>query len=134
MVTHEMDPGAVATRRKVVVVEDDPEIRDLECFLLATEGYLVVGLASGGGAADVIRREQPDLVLLDLMLPDKSGNEVLAELADDPLTAETPVVVASAYPSELQRTPQVKRLLPKPFELTDLLDAVAKDYPREPGP
>jgi CheY-like chemotaxis protein len=70
---------AVPGRKKVVVVEDDPETRELELFLLGAEGYQVVGVPDGELAAETIAREAADLVILDLMLPGKDGIQVLAE-------------------------------------------------------
>jgi CheY-like chemotaxis protein len=113
--------------RKVVVIEDDGEIRDLETFLLVAEGFQVVGVETGAAAAATVKRERADLVLLDFMLPDKDGNAILAELQSDPMTADVPVIVVSAYLSQLRRTPQVRRVVAKPFEITDLLDAVTQE-------
>lgn len=124
-------PPTVPGRKKVVVVEDDSEIRDLETFLLSAEGFQVVGVADGESAASTIKREGADLVLLDLMLPGKDGNAVLADLRSDPATADVPVIVVSAYLNQLQRSPQVRQVVPKPFEINDLLDAVTREFSRE---
>lgn len=110
----------------VLVVEDDPEIRELETFLLGAEGYCVVSLPDGEEVLERAKAEGVDLVLLDLMLPRKHGNQVLEELRNDPATSEVPVIVVSAYPKQLQNTPQVKMVLAKPFDVTDLLDAVGE--------
>jgi DNA-binding response OmpR family regulator len=123
-----MSPGRDSAKKRVVVVEDDPELRDLETFLLAAEGYEVTGVADGETAAPTIKREKAELVLLDLMLPGKDGNAVLADLASDPETASTKVIVVSAFLSQLHATPQVRRILSKPFDVTDLLDAVAQEF------
>jgi CheY-like chemotaxis protein len=123
----------VPGRKKLVVVEDDSETRELEIFLLGTEGYEVLGLEDGDAAAEVVRREGADLVILDLMLPKKDGFQVLAELTHDPSTASTPVIVASAYVDRpgvreaLRGSQQVKRIIEKPFDITVLLDAVAQE-------
>jgi two-component system alkaline phosphatase synthesis response regulator PhoP len=109
----------------VVVVEDDAETRELELFLLGSEGYRVVGVEDGDHAAAAVRRHRADLVLLDLMLPGKDGNAVLDELGADPSTARIPVVVLTAYPARLRRTPQVARLVRKPFDVPEFLDAAA---------
>lgn len=114
-------------RKKIVVVEDDPDIRELESFLLAAEGYGVVAVADGESVVPALKRSNADLVLLDLMLPGKDGNAVLEDLQHDPDTAEAPVIVISAYLNQLKPTPQVRRTLSKPFSLTDLLDAVARE-------
>lgn len=111
--------------KKVVVIEDDPELRELETFVLTAEGYESVGVEDGASAAGVVAREAPDAVILDLILPDKHGNDVLAELAADPATSSTPVIVVSGYLGQLRRTPQVAALLPKPFDIGDMIDEVA---------
>jgi DNA-binding response OmpR family regulator len=110
--------------KKVVVVEDDPELRELETFLLDAEGYQAIGVPDGETAAAVVKAEAADLVLLDLMLPRKDGNAVLVDLAADPATAGAPVVVISAYLHQLRATSQVKRVLAKPFDINELLEAV----------
>jgi CheY-like chemotaxis protein len=123
----------VPGRKKLVVVEDDDETRDLELFLLGSEGYQVIGLPDGDAAAETIQREKADLVILDLMLPRKDGIEVLAELGRQPATAHTPVVVVSAYVDRpgvraaVRACPQVKRILEKPFDIADLLEAVSHE-------
>src|SRR5512140_2897840 len=125
--------ASVPGRKKLVVVEDDPETRELEVFLLAAEGYQVIGLPDGEAAAETVRREAAALVILDLMLPGKDGLAVLEDLARDSATAETPVIVVSAYSHHLRsrpalrNLPQVKRIIEKPFDITDLLDAVARE-------
>jgi CheY-like chemotaxis protein len=128
-----VDAAAAPGFRKIVVVEDDPETREIELFLLTAEGYEVVGVGEGDTAAETIKREAPALVVLDLMLPGKDGITVLKELAQDPATAATPVVVVSAYADHrstkerLRGAKQVKRVLDKPFDVTLLLDAVAQE-------
>lgn len=121
----------VPGRKKLVVVEDDDETRELELFLLGSEGYQVIGLADGETAAETIAREEADLVILDLMMPRKDGIAVLEELASQPSTARVPVILVSAYvdrPSVLKALPrssQVKQIFRKPFDITGLLEAVA---------
>jgi CheY-like chemotaxis protein len=110
--------------KRVVVVEDDPELRELETFLLDAEGYETVGVSDGENAARTVKRVAADLVLLDLMLPRRDGNAVLRDLQQDPATSRAPVVVVSAYLGKLRATPQVKRVLAKPFDINDLLDAI----------
>lgn len=123
----------VPGRKKLVVVEDDEETRDLELFLLGSEGYQTIGVADGETAAATIKREAADLVILDLMLPGKDGLTVLAELGREPATATTPAIVVSAYVkavggrAALRKVPQVRCILEKPFDLTELLDAVARE-------
>jgi two-component system alkaline phosphatase synthesis response regulator PhoP len=125
--------ATVPGQKKIVVVEDDPETRELEVFLLAAEGYQAVGVPDGETATETITREAADLVILDLMLPGKDGLEVLSELGRQPEPSKIPVIVVSAYVNHmgaraaLLRAPQVKRILNKPFDITELLDAVAHE-------
>jgi len=126
-------PTATPGRKTLVVVEDDPETRELELFLLAAEGYQVVGVPDGETAAETIKAEAADLVILDLMLPGKDGIAVFEELGQDPATSATPIIVVSAYVDHLRarnvliRSPRVRRVLDKPFDITELLDAVAHE-------
>ena len=116
-----------ARRRKIVVVEDDPEILDLEMFLLSSEGFDVVPVANGLDAYEVIKREGADLVVLDLMLPGKDGNAVLDELEADPETANVPVIVVSAFTEKLVQAQQIRRVIPKPFDVIELLDGISQE-------
>jgi CheY-like chemotaxis protein len=122
----------VPGRKKVVVVEDDPDTRELELFLLAAEGYEVTGVGNGTDAAEVVRSQAADLVLLDLMLPGKDGVQVLEDLEREPATAATPVIVISAYANRLarddavRRARQVRQVVAKPFDVGELLGAVAR--------
>ncbi len=83
----------------ILVVDDEPEIAELERYHLARAGHRVVTAANGWEALAEIRRERPDLVLLDLMLPDLDGFGVCEILRRDPATATLPVVIVSAWSS-----------------------------------
>jgi CheY-like chemotaxis protein len=113
--------------RTVLVVDDDPEIVDFLDAALQGRGYKVL-MAIDGGALDVAQTAQPDLILLDLMMPGMDGFEVSRRLRDDPATASIPIVVMSA--SERIRNPSmilaVDGRLPKPFELDELYATVAR--------
>jgi CheY-like chemotaxis protein len=121
-------------RPKVVVVEDDAEVRDLELFLLESEGYEVRGVGDGVTALSVIQREKPDVVLLDLMLPGQDGNALLAQMATDPNTSAVRVIVVSAYTQRLRPSQLVKRVIAKPFDLPRLLEAVAQEVSHGAAP
>jgi DNA-binding response OmpR family regulator len=113
---------------KVLVVEDDPSVRGLLHTLLTGEGY-DVGTASDGLAGLVkASSAKPDLMLLDLMMPDLGGIRVLEELRADPTMADIPVIVVTG---KLEAVPSLRSLLGddnvfvKPFGVTELLDRVA---------
>ncbi len=88
---------------RVLIVEDEPDIRELLVFHLKREGYLVSTSRSGVEALRVIRSSPPDLVLLDIMLPELDGLEVCRRLRQDPATAAIPVVMLTARGDEVDR-------------------------------
>lgn len=83
----------------LLIVEDEPEIAELERHHLAGAGHRVSTAANGWEALDVVRRDRPDLVLLDLMLPDLDGFGICEILRRDPATATIPIVIVSAWSS-----------------------------------
>jgi DNA-binding response OmpR family regulator len=116
---------------RIVVVEDDPDVREIEMFLLESEGFECVGVSEGGPAALTIKNQGADLVILDMLLPGKDGNAILAELSADPATRNVPVIVVSGFSSQVQPARQVKRVIVKPFDVMELLDAVARETRHE---
>jgi len=81
--------------KKIVIVEDDEFLRSLTSKRLESEGYEVAVAVDGEDAVKVIPKENPDLIFLDLLLPNKNGFEVLEEIRKDDKTKDTPVVVFS---------------------------------------
>jgi signal transduction histidine kinase/DNA-binding response OmpR family regulator len=79
----------------VLVVDDDPEMQRLTRTSLEKEGFAVVTAATAQEGASVAARRRPDLILLDLLLPDRNGLELLASLKADPVTRDIPVMVVS---------------------------------------
>ncbi len=80
----------------VFLIEDEPNIAEAIRFLLSREGWRVTGVADGITAEDLVRAARPDLVILDLMLPGRSGLEILIGLRADPVTADVPVLLLTA--------------------------------------
>ena len=89
----------------VLLVEDDPDIRHLVSYKLRTGGFDVVEAADGLTALDLARRTPPDLVILDVRMPRKSGLEVCRELRAGPRTADVPIILltARAQPQDLEQ-------------------------------
>jgi DNA-binding response OmpR family regulator len=116
------------TTTRVLVVEDDPSVRGLLHTLLTAEGYEVS--TASDGLAGLVKAAQtvPDLILLDLMMPDLGGVRVLEELREDPELDETPVVVVTG---QVDAVPGMRRVLGddnvfvKPFAVAELLGRVA---------
>ncbi|HET8577852.1 MAG TPA: response regulator [Methylomirabilota bacterium] len=88
---------------RVLIVEDEPDIRDLLAFHLEREGFQVSKLRSGADALRQIKASPPDLVLLDIMLPELDGLEVCRRLRREPATAAVPVVMLTAKGDEIDR-------------------------------
>jgi phosphate regulon transcriptional regulator PhoB len=88
---------------RVLVVEDEPDIRDLLVFHLERDGFQVTKCKSGPEALRLVREARPDLVLLDLMLPDMDGLEVCRRLRQDPPTQSLPIVMLTARDDEVDR-------------------------------
>jgi two-component system cell cycle response regulator DivK len=110
----------------VMVVDDNSTIRELLCDLLQTEGYTTMAVSTGRDAVVQARAEAPTLILLDLQMPELSGQEALVHLRQ--LPGHTPVVFMSAG---LWSQMEAKRCgadgyLEKPFNLDRLLDLVAR--------
>ena len=116
-----------ASARRVLVVEDDPDLSEFLALRLRAEGYAVEAVDSIFGVADLIRRSRPDVILLDLALPYRSGASLLEALKADPATAGIPVVVVSAMAEMLgpRRRALAHAVIAKPFKTTAVLEAVA---------
>ena len=118
---------AVARLMKILVVEDEPDLRALYRENLGDGGHDVVTAANGAEGLGVVAREQPDLVVLDLMMPVMDGYEFLDHLRKMPGRERTPAVVVSAvatggYSRRLGATTFVS----KPFDVDELLSVVEK--------
>ncbi|MGH2352450.1 MAG: response regulator transcription factor [Chloroflexota bacterium] len=119
-----------AESRRVLIIEDDPHIRDLLVDMLSGDGYAVTSADSALGAATLVRRLRPGVIILDLGLPYRSGATLLSDLKADPETAEIPVLVVSALSETLspERRALAADVLTKPVGLRELLDAVQAAY------
>ena len=113
---------------KIYCVEDDENIRELVLYALGSSGYQGKGFADGQSFREAVSKEQPDLVLLDIMLPGESGLDLLKWLREDPATASLPVIMLTAKASEYDR---VKGLdsgaddyITKPFGVMVLLSRI----------
>jgi DNA-binding response OmpR family regulator len=83
-------------KKRILIVEDEESLLKLESILLTSKGYRVTGVMDGMSALDEVRRNRPDLVILDIMLPKMDGFEVCRQLKGDPDTAHIPVVMLTA--------------------------------------
>ena len=113
-----------AESRKVLVIEDEDNIATALEFLITREGYTHDRVASGAEALPRIRATQPDLVLLDVMLPEVSGYDICSGIRTDPALARTKVLMMTARGSAQERKRGMELgadgFISKPFELGDL--------------
>jgi two-component system cell cycle response regulator DivK len=84
-------------RKKILLVEDNPVNRRLAVFLLRSQGYQVVEATSAKEAFEVLQRQHPDLIVMDIQLPGMDGLEVTRKLKAQPATASIPVVAVTSY-------------------------------------
>lgn len=109
--------------KSVLLIEDEPHIAEAIRYVLARDGWAVASHADGADALEVIRRVAPDVLVLDVMLPGRSGHEILADLRNDPDLAALPVLVLTAR--GLQEMPDgATRVMAKPFANADMVSAV----------
>jgi phosphate regulon transcriptional regulator PhoB len=87
-------------REKVVVIEDEADIREMIAYNLSREKYRVLTAADGEEGLDMVMKENPDLVLLDLMLPGLDGIEVCRQLKADSVTRDIPIIMVTARGEE----------------------------------
>src|SRR5262249_35115184 len=90
-------------RRKVLIVEDEKDIRDLVRYNLEQDGFLIIEADNGERVMELVEKEQPALVILDLMLPGTPGLDVCRTLRQSPATADVPIVVLTAKAAEMGR-------------------------------
>lgn len=110
---------------RVLIVEDDPALSELLMLIFQDQGYEATVESSGLSAIEAVRRLQPDVITLDLGLPDLDGQAVLDRLTADAQTCGIPVIVISAFAEDLRPTPQVCAVMGKPFDLNGLLKTIA---------
>jgi len=111
---------------KILVVDDEPAIRELIVAVLEDEGYIAIGAGSGLRALELLPDERPDLVLMDIMMPEMDGREALRRMRNRPDLATIPVVMMSAAFAPNRIGQRVSGFLPKPFDLDHLLTTVAQ--------
>ena len=128
-----MTPAAL----KIVIVEDEPDAANLFEEMLRIDNYDVIKTHSGGGALAVLQTERPDAVLLDIMMPDISGIDVLRFMRREPSLMHIPVVIVSAkaLPSDIRTGMEAgaTAYLTKPVGLDELRQTVRDVLHAAPG-
>ena len=132
-------PAAPRKQKKILVVDDEQDLLDLISYNLQRNGYDVVSAKSGNDALELAAREEPDLILLDLMLPGVDGTEVARRLKTDSRTAHVPLIMLTAKGEETDvvvgLTLGADDYITKPFSMKILLARIAVVLRRaEPAP
>jgi len=121
--------------KKVLVVDDDPDAREYVKAILETEGYAVITAENGRQGVEKAQSEKPDIVILDVMMPEMDGYDACEELKGDDSTSATPVILLTAVAEHVRTTKYSHRqgmetdaddYIPKPVEPEVLLAAVRR--------
>ncbi len=115
--------------RRAVYIEDEQEMIDLVKLILSRKRFEVIGANGGREGLDAVRKNSPDVILLDLMMPDMDGWEVYQQLKADESTRNIPVIVITAKAQNIDKVlalhiAKVDDYIPKPFTPKDLLDSI----------
>jgi DNA-binding response OmpR family regulator len=115
-------------RNRILLVEDEESLLKLESILLSSKGYSVTGVMDGKSALEEIRARKPDLVVLDIMLPELDGFEVCKRIKENPETAAIPVVMLTAKKNsqDYARAMQVgaDAYITKPFKSAQVIELI----------
>jgi len=119
------------TGRSIVYIEDDLEMVDLVMLILTRRGFQVQGANGGRIGLDIIFKNPPDLILLDLMMPGMDGWEVYQQLKANERTRNIPVIVITAKAQTIDRVlglhiAKVDDYIAKPFRPQELLDSIER--------
>lgn len=121
----------------IYIVEDDQNIREIECFALKNSGYQIMDFECAKDFYKKIAEKVPSLIILDIMLPDEDGLEVLKKLRNTPNTKKVPIILVTAKTTEIDK---VKGLdmgaddyITKPFGVMELISRVKAVLRRSKG-
>jgi two-component system, OmpR family, response regulator VicR len=118
-------------KKTVVCIEDEPEMIDLVKLILGRKGFDLIGAVGGREGLETVRKLKPDLVLLDLMMPDMDGWEVYQQMKADDNLKGIPVIVVTAKAQSIDKVlglhiAKVDDYVTKPFGPQELLQSVNK--------
>jgi DNA-binding response OmpR family regulator len=122
--------------KQIICIDDEPDMIELFHFILRRKGYGVSGATSGAAGLRMIRETLPDLVLLDLMMPDIGGWEVYQQLKADEKTKNIPVIIVTAKALSVDkvlglRIAKVDDYITKPFSPAALIKSIEQVLARQ---
>jgi CheY-like chemotaxis protein len=112
--------------KTVLVVDDEPVLRTIVREILHEEGYAVIEAADGRVIPEILARQRPDLVLMDVMMPGVDGREAYRQLRSHPEHRDIPVVMMSAAIKPHGLDPSIAGFVAKPFDISDLIELVTR--------
>ena len=118
--------------KKILLIEDDADLFSLLQYNLEKEGFLLTGLQTGRGAIELSRKVRPDLILLDIMLPDSDGLDICKGIRKDPDLAATPIIFLTARAAETDRIIGLEiganDYVVKPFSVRELIARIKLQF------
>jgi len=119
------------TIKRIVCIEDEPEMIDLIQLILNRRGFEVLGAPGGKEGLEMVREVLPDLVLLDLMMPDMDGWEVYQQMKAEESTRNIPVIIVTAKAQNIDKVlglhiAKVDDYIAKPFGPQELIESVER--------
>lgn len=124
--------------KKIVLIEDDADLYSLLKYNLEKEGFTLVGAQTGKGAIDMCRRERPDLIVLDIMLPDSDGLDICKGIRSHPELMHIPVIFLTARASETDRIVGLELgandYIVKPFFIRELVARIKIQFRGQSAP
>lgn len=119
--------------KHVLLIEDEPNIIEAVSFLLSREGWKVSTHSNGHDAAEVVARKKPDVLVLDVMLPGRSGFDILAEIRQTDAARDMPVLMLTARGQAKDREMAERfgatRFMTKPFSNSEIVAALSEMAP-----
>ena len=115
-------------KNRILIVEDEESLLKLESILLSSKGYVVTGVMDGKSALKEIEANRPDLVVLDIMLPEMDGFEVCRQIKEDPVTRDIPVVMLTAKKNSQDQARGMQvgadAYITKPFKSVKVIETI----------
>jgi DNA-binding response OmpR family regulator len=124
--------------KRIVLIEDDADLYALLKYNLEKEGFSIAGSQTGRGAIDLCRRVRPDLILLDIMLPDSDGLDICKGIRNNPELGQTPIIFLTARASETDRIVGLELgandYIVKPFFIREVIARIKLQFRTQTAP
>lgn len=122
-----------AEQKKILIVDDDPDIREYLSTVFEDNGYAAITANDGAEATTQVQQEAPDLVALDITMPEKSGVRFYREMKEDPKYKAIPIIIVTGVTEDFKKFISTRRQVPppegyvtKPIDLDEILSLVRK--------